>query len=426
MTPRPSKLRDANLGLVLGGVTVVAVLVGFIALALTAQRGLPLRSYYTLHADFRDVGTIEEYSDVRIAGRLVGQVLDSSYDRGVISLTLQLSPSAEPLRSSTTARIRLKGLLGAKYVDLVPGRSGTPIPNDGTIPLSHTSTTVDVFHLLESIDAPRQADLRQMLGALGEGFLGRGTGLNQALAIAPSVAGNTGSFAGAVVARPGAAARLVPAVQSLTAALDPVRGQLAAGFAPAAAALEPFTAERATVQSTLTLASSALATTRVGLAETDPLLSETAGFARAAVMLTRVAPTSLRQATELLQAAPAPLRAAAPLLTSLSAAVPRTLELTGGLDPLIAPAARALDHALPILTSVAPRACDFLGFVRNWRSLLGYGQASGGNPIGPSNYVMVGAAVNADMLGPSAPKPPSLVGHDPYPAPCTEATEHLG
>jgi ABC-type transporter Mla subunit MlaD len=264
-----------------------------------------------------------------------------------------------------------------------------------------------------------------MFGALGEGFLGRGAELNQALTHAPRLTANTGSFAAAVLARPGAAGRLVPAAQSLSAALAPVSGELASGFAPGARALGPLSAERASVQAALTLAPGALNTTRSGLAEADPLLAETAGFARAAVALTRIAPASLRQATALLQAAPQPLRAADPLARALSAAVPGTLKLTGGLDPLISPAVRALDHALPILTSVGARGCDFLGFVRNWRSLLGYGQAGGGE-LGPSNYVMVGVAANADLASPSSAKPASLIGHDPYPSPCTAATEHLG
>ena len=428
MSARPTRtLRDSEAHLVIAGLLTVAALIGFVALALTAQRGLPLRSYYTVHADVRDAGTIEEYSEVRIAGKLAGQVLGSTYDRGIASLTLQLNTSVEPLRTSTTARIRLKGLLGAKYVDIVPGRTGGTIPDGGTIPISHTSTTVDVFHVLATIDGSRQRDLRQTLDALGEGFLGRGAGLNDSLSAAPAVAANTQSFAAAVVARAGAAARLIPSAQSLTAAFDPVRAELAAGFDPQARVLQSFVSERGPTQSTLQIAPVALPAIRGGLQQTDPLLAQTAGFARAAVALTGVAPRALRQATELLQTAPGPLGQLSPLLDALGSAVPPTLRLTAGLDPLTAPAHRVLDNNLPILRTLGAHGCDVLDFARNWRSLLGYGQASGtGDPIGPSNYVMVGAAVNADAAGPSSPRPASLIGHDPYPAPCAAGTEHLG
>jgi phospholipid/cholesterol/gamma-HCH transport system substrate-binding protein len=423
-TRRGRLLHDRELGLVLGGLLTVGVLVALVALALTAERGLPLRRYYTVHADFRDVGEIDEYSDVRIAGQYVGQVLDSSYSDGVASVTLQLSPSVEPLRAGTTARIRLQGLLGAKYVDLVPSRTGQPLRNGGTISVRRTSTAVDVFHVLEAIDPSRQVDLREMLGALGEGFLDRGTGLNQALSNAPAVEANTDAFASAVNARAGAAARLVPATQSLTAAFDPVRGQLAAGFEPEARALQPLVDERAATQATLQLAPSALETTRVGLAQTDPLLVETTGFARAAVALTNVAPRSLREATALLRTAPGPVRQLTPLLDALDGAVGPTVRLTGGLDPLIGPATRVIDHSLPILDNVGMHGCDMLGFLTNWRSLLGYG-TGGGGAIGPSNVVMVGVAANADLVGPGSAKPSSLIGHDPYPAPCVAATEQL-
>lgn len=421
---RLERLRGTEPGLTLAGVLTIAVLIGFVVLALTAQRGLPLRSYYTIHATFRSAGEIEQYSDVRIAGNLVGQVLNSSYRNGTAELTLQLQAGIEPLRTSTTAQIRLKGLLGARYVQLVPGSTGGPIPEGGTIPLAQTSTAVDVFHVLEAFDAPRRRDLRQTLDALGEGFLGRGSGLNGALANAPLVTTNTQAYSSALDAEPAAVQRLIPAAQSLSDALDPVRARLATGFAPEARSLAPFVDERPATEATLQLAPSALPAVRDGLAQTDPLLAETAAFATAAVQLTHLAPASLRSATALLRAAPGPLGQLTPLLDTLRRAVDPTLALTAGLQPLIAPATSVLDHSRPVLQSVGTHGCDVLGFLRNWRSLLGYGQASGTNdPIGPSNYVMVGVAANADAAGPSGPKPAALIGHDPYPPACGAQTE---
>lgn len=417
---------DRELRFIVGGLVTILALVGFIAVALTAQRGVPLRSYYTVRAEFRSVGNIEQYSEVRIAGQLVGQVLDSSYRHGIASLQLQLQKSSEPLRGSTTAQIRLKGLLGAKYVELVPGRTGVSIPNGGTIPASRTSTAVDVFHVLQTLDARRRLDLRQTLAALGGGFLGRGAQLNDALAAAVPVLSSTDAYASAVNTRTGAAARLIPAAQSLSAALDPVRVPLAAGFAPQARLLTPFVAERSPTESALEIAPGALSTTRTGLAATDPLLAQTTGFARAAVQLTGVAPSALRQATALLQSTPGPLRQLTPLADALGGAVDPTVRLTGGVAPLITPAIRALTDSVPTLAALGTHACDVLAFARNWRSLLGYGQASStGDPIGPSDYVMTGVAANADALSPSAAKPPALIGHDPYPAACTAPTEHL-
>src|SRR5206468_2564591 len=44
------------------------VLVGLAGLAVTAQRGLPLRDYYDLPANFRDAARMDRYADVRVAG----------------------------------------------------------------------------------------------------------------------------------------------------------------------------------------------------------------------------------------------------------------------------------------------------------------------------------------------------------------------
>jgi phospholipid/cholesterol/gamma-HCH transport system substrate-binding protein len=417
-------LRTKNdAGLLAAGVVTLALVVGLSALALTAQRGLPLRNYYVLRASFRDAGNIEEYSEVRIAGNLVGQVLGSSYRSRIAQLTLQLTPSVEPLRSDTTARIRLKGLLGAKYVELVPGRRGAPLANNATIPVSQTSTAVDVFHVLEALDSRRQVDLQELLGALGEGFLGRGQQLNGALSEAPGLVANIDQVASAVDARTGAASRLVPSAEALTAAVDPVGHALAQGFSPEASALQSFVTERRSVQAMLDEAPGALSTIQQGLAQTDPLLHETTGFAQAAVKLTRVAPGALRRATALLDAAPAPLRGAQALLNHLSGAIPPTLRLTASLSPLITPALRLLTNALPALDTLAARSCDILGFARNWRSMLAWG-TGGGGAIGPSNVFRAAPVVNPDT-NPAPQKTATLFGQDVYPAPCAAATEHL-
>jgi phospholipid/cholesterol/gamma-HCH transport system substrate-binding protein len=396
-----------------------AILAGLGYTALTAGNGLPLTHYYYLNAEFANAAEIDPYSDVRIAGVLVGQVLGSSFEHGSAVLRLQLKGSVQPLRSGTTARIRLQGLIGARYVQLVPGRGGRPLPSGATIPRSRTSTAVGVFDVLSMFDQRRRDDLRGVLGGLGEGFLGRGAQLNQAIQTAPAVIGDLGKVSAAVNAQPGAAARLVPGAQRLSAAVYPARAALAAGFAPAADAIEPFTAERRRVQTTLEESPGALRSIRQGLVQSDPLLAQTAGLSHALVRLTGPAPAALERATTLLRSAKAPLRRTKTLLGSIASAVPPTLTLTGSLAPLAEPTARSLSNTIPGLGEIARYRCDIEGWIRDWSSVFSQGTPPD-SAIGPAGLAR--ASVAANERGLNANVPGALPARY-YEAPCTASLD---
>jgi ABC-type transporter Mla subunit MlaD len=392
------------------------LLAGLAYLALTAENGLPLLSYYYLNAKFKNASQIDTYSDVRIAGKLVGQVLGSSLQNGQAVVRLQLDPSEGLLRSSTTARIRLQGLLGAKYVELTPGRTGRRLRSGATLPVSQTSTTVDVFDVLAMFDARRREDLRGVLGGLGQGFLGRGPQLNQALQSSPGVVYDLGQLASAVNGRTGAAARLIPEAQSLSGAVDPVRTELAQGFAPGARALAPWTVERRSTQEALTLAPPALSAIHLGLSQTDPLLVQTAALSHELVRLTGPAPAALEAATRLLRASSSPLRRTRTLLTTLSGAVPPTLGLLDRVAPLTAPSTRSLTNTIPGLYELGRYTCDIESWANDWYRLfeLGIPPASS---AGLTGFIRVAFVV--DKAATEANRP-GAIASTWYPAPCTE------
>lgn len=402
-------------------------LAGFAALmylALTAQRGLPGPSYYELTAEFRNAGNMSTFSEVRIGGRRVGQVVALRSSGGVARLRLQLSPGTDPLPVDSTARIRLKGLLGGKFVELTRGRAAHMLPNGGTIPLRQTSTSTDLIDTLQTLDARRRSSLRATVRALGAGLAANGELLNAALHTAPAAMRDGSIVARAIRARRGAAARLAPSVDALARALDPVREDFVRGFAPGARAMAPFSARRAAVQTALELGPDALHTVRDGLAAADPLLAETAGFARAAARLTRPAPGALRATTALLRESPQPLRTTKVLLRRLQMAIPPTLQLTRSIDPLITPVTRAARNTARILRTLGDYGCDYLGFVRNWRSTLAFGPRLSGGPIGPATMIRVQIALTGDAPGDTARRHAG-VARDPYAPPCTAISEAL-
>ncbi|WP_050897236.1 MlaD family protein [Patulibacter medicamentivorans] len=361
---------------------------GLLVLGATAQRGLPGSDHYELTADFANAANLGRYAEIRIAGRRVGQVTEIALHGGASRVRLQLNGDVRPLREGTTARVRLKGLLGAKFVELRPARRGAPLRDGATIPTARTSTTVELFDLFEALDQPRRAHLQATLRGLGTGFLGRGEELNDALADFPSALGDLTAVASAINAHDGAAARFAPSLDAAAGAFDPVRDDLTRGWQPQARAVAPFVDRRPAVQATLEQAPPALDAVRDGLHRSDPLLRQTARLSRSVQRLTVPAPAALRATTALLRDSRPALRTANTLLRQTADAVPPTVGLTRRVDPLIDPVGRALRGGLPLFAELERRHCDLLGFARNWRSMLAYGIPSP-HPIGPQNGLRV-------------------------------------
>jgi phospholipid/cholesterol/gamma-HCH transport system substrate-binding protein len=123
----------------------------------------------TVDAVFDSVAGLDDKASVRIAGVRVGQVdgIGLRDRRAVVHLALE---SNVPLTEGTTARIANMGLLGDKYVVLVPGPEGAPpLPEGALIP----GTTPPSFD--EAL-----AKLNQVGDSLGG--LGAGGGLDRLIA----------------------------------------------------------------------------------------------------------------------------------------------------------------------------------------------------------------------------------------------------
>jgi phospholipid/cholesterol/gamma-HCH transport system substrate-binding protein len=432
---RRASHKPARATILLSAFVATAVMLALVYLAAVAPRGVPLLPYYYVNAQFRTASNIRILSTVQIAGRRVGQVSDITYHDGLAILKLQMLPGNQKLTSAATARIRVKNPIGAKYVEVTPSAAGRPLPSGATLPVSHTSTSVDIQRLLSGFDAPTRKNLQLSLIGLGKGFLGRGQGINETLPIAAPFLGNLETLSNAILARPGAAARFAPSADSLAAAYDPVRIQLGQGFKPEAEVLQDFADRTASLQSTLDVAPSSLAALRQGLAQAQPLLDQTTGFARATINLTQPAPAAFRAATTLLKEGVPSLRRTEPLLNTISRAVSPTTSLLNRVDPVISPSVRALSNQIRPLSYFAARQCDLLNQATNWRSAMAWGVPTGSDPLshltagepglGPNvNSFRVVALPETTTETLNADAPGNFPhGADAYPAPCAAPSE---
>ncbi len=418
--------------IVVAAILSIGVLVGLALIAIVAPRGVPLLQYYDISAQFGNASQIADLSQVRIAGRSVGQVTGTAFERGHAIVRMALYPGQPPMRSDSQARIRLNGLLGAKFVQLIPGRAGRLLPSGSTLPAAQTSTAVDLLTVLQAFDTPTRLRLQTTVRGLGEGFLGRGPDINHMLTVAPTFYGQLGAISSSVNARPGAAARFAPSAELLAGAYDPVRNELSTGFAPQAQVLQAFVDRGSQIQQLLDVAPPSLEALRAGLDAATPLLDQTAGLARATIALTGPAPAALKETTALLRVAGPALVQTKPALQDLAAAVPNTLGFLSRVEPVINPVIVALRNSLPELLALGRQSCDVLSFARNWRSTLGFGVAPGGGPVnggepglGPLDSLRVIAVRPLSELNADAPQPAGTQIHDTYPAPCSAISEHL-
>ncbi len=436
---RSASHRPSRITILVAAAAAVGVLALLSYLAAVAPRGVPAVSYYEVTAEFRDSADLRLLSAVSVAGRRVGQVSRIRTEDGVAKLRLQLQPGTTKLLSDSTARIRLKNPVGAKYVEITPGRAGRPLASGDVIPARQTSASVDTPELLSTFDAPTRRNVRKTVGGLGKGFLGRGQGINATLPETPEFLDDAVAVSDAVLARRGAAKRFFPSLERLADAYDPVREPLAAGFRPQAQALEAFAAERGTLQDLLEVAPPALTDLRTGLDRSRPLLDETAGFARALTRLTAPAPAAFREATALLREGAPALDDTRPLLDSVSRSVPPTLSLLRTTDPVIVPTRNALQSQIrPLSEFGGPRQCDVLTWARNWRSALGFGVPANADPtsdldasqgLGPNqnSFRVLGVPEDdAEALSPDGPEASKIAaGRTAYPAPCVASGERL-
>lgn len=401
-----------NTRLLLLGALVVVAAIAVLLVAMRSAGGLPGESHYDLRVQFGGGAAAPvlpaQGSDVRIAGRRVGQTRKADFHRGIATLELQLDRDAGPLPVDTRAQIRAQGLLGAKYVDLVPGRARDTIPDTGIVPPSRSSIRVTLSDALQAFDADARGGLKAMVRGLGGGLAGRGGHLNTGLeGLTRGLQGFRRAF-GPVV-QDGTLAPLVAGAERFAGALDPVRDDLARLFGEADAALRPFAQEAPAVRRLLDTAPDALDGTRSNLAATDPVLERAERFARASTSFTAAAPDGLRALTRVLRDGRAPLRAADGVLRDARAAVAPALRLTASLDPVLPRLRRTLDDSRKPARVLGNYGCDITRFGRTWRSMIGYAAKGQFGELGPLAILRTTLVISGGLPGVPNPTPGAQV-----------------
>lgn len=198
------------------GLAVVAVVAVAGWLSTVAINGLPWSSPYLVRLALpQGAPLLTSGDDVRIGGERVGQVQSVSLEgreRAVATLAL----GSDKIGSGATARVRPRGLAGAVYVDLAPGRIARPFPSDSLI---RATAGVQLTDVISGFDATARQALGQTLTGYGTGFAGQGAATGGVIAEAPALLSDTSATLAAIRPESGSLEGLVGDATTVAGAL---------------------------------------------------------------------------------------------------------------------------------------------------------------------------------------------------------------
>ena len=178
-------------------IAVIFILVFTVGPYLAFTKHIPFTSYgYELKATFANSANIALKSPVRIAGVEVGKVISSERDGDATTVTFTVDDSGRPIHENAFASIRPRIFLeGNFFIELDPGSPSSPeLGSGGTIPISRTSTAVQIDELLTALQSPVRADLGRLLESYGDALTAKPTAA-QDLSQLPQVQGLSGGQA---------------------------------------------------------------------------------------------------------------------------------------------------------------------------------------------------------------------------------------
>ncbi|HKH23566.1 MAG TPA: MlaD family protein, partial [Solirubrobacterales bacterium] len=159
------------------GLILIALVI--IGTYLAWTKSLPFGNPYELHAVFKNAANIRKDSPVRVAGVNVGKVesvksvcengLTGTCDSNYSEVTFTVDDNGQPVHSDAQIEIRPRIFLeGNFFLDLRPGSpSAHELSSGDSIPVTQTSTAVQLDQILTSLQAPDRANLQKLLEGYG-------------------------------------------------------------------------------------------------------------------------------------------------------------------------------------------------------------------------------------------------------------------
>lgn len=363
-------------------ITVVAVFLSY-----NANTGLPFVPTYDITARVPDAAGLIRGNDVRVGGKRVGIIksidaLPARSGRAEAELALALESRVDPVMDDTQVTVRPRSPLGLKYLELVPGTRGRPVPAGGALPAAAAQPIVELDEAIDAFDAGTRRALQATVDQLGTGLAGRGAGFNRLLEESPRLLGRVERVGANLSDRGTDLQGLLRGADRTLLELALASGHLAPLVEAGSLTAGALARSQAGLRETVAELPGTEAVARDALAAARPVLEDAAGLAR-----------DLRRGTPLLPGA------AARLDTAIDTGVPvlrRATGLAGDLGATLAAVRRlsedpltlstlerllaTVSSAKPTLEEIAPlqTVCNYIGlWTRNVVSTISEGDASG-------------------------------------------------
>ncbi|MGQ0676718.1 MAG: outer membrane lipid asymmetry maintenance protein MlaD [Rhodospirillales bacterium] len=134
---------------ILVGLLVLAIGYGFVHISYASSKVKTVQGY-ALNLRFHKIGTIKDGAEVKVAGVTIGRVAGMRLDPGTFQVIMQITVAPDlKLPKDTKASITTDGLLGNKYVKIVPGQSKEMLKAGDSI--AETKDAVSVEDLVTKI-----------------------------------------------------------------------------------------------------------------------------------------------------------------------------------------------------------------------------------------------------------------------------------
>ena len=296
----PRRLRGRINPLRAGAIALLIIVVGT---WLAFTKSLPWRDPYQFHAVFQTSNNLRLDSPVRIAGVNVGEVVEveREEDSDLVRVTMQMKEAGLPLHKDATLKIRSRIFLeGNFFVDLTPGTpEGDELEDGDTIPVTRTSTPVQLDELLTALQTNDRELLQDLLNGLGDGLNGKPTAaddrdqdpsvrgesgaksLNDSIDHAPaSLKGSSQVNRALLGTQPRDLSKLIAGLDKITTALGTNEEQLKDLITNFNRFFAPFAAEEQNLNAAIRLLGPTVVNARDSLRSLNAALPELEGFAR--------------------------------------------------------------------------------------------------------------------------------------------------
>jgi phospholipid/cholesterol/gamma-HCH transport system substrate-binding protein len=408
-------------------IVAAAMALGVVIALLGGAGALPsFGSTFEVRAIVPNAAALATQSRVTMAGVDVGRVVGVQRQGTGAILRLALDSDHREIPADTRVAVRLRTLVGEKFVELVPGRSRTMLADNGVLPMSQADDFVDVDTVLSQLRGKTKARAQAAIQSLGGGVQGEGGNLNRVVEGFTGLVNKGEPPVGAlsrqheqitrIVANLGQLAQSIGTRGDVMFTLAQRLGQTATAVASRNAAVERIFADAPATLAQVRQTTKVLASTS---RDASPVLSDTAD----AVAGLKPTVTALRPAANQGRS----------ILTELNGAAPRLRRTLDDLQRLSKPATRTLPELgktlcqlNPLVRRVAPYGKEVAAVFSNLGSAVNAYDANGHIA---RLYIGVGTNSLFGTVPPAIAKAENtlltsgifanfhLLGYNPFPAP---------